>query len=71
MHILIRSDRYHIEPFDENGGYLVLEDFGLRIRHAGRIKWEGKQGRLEIIYVIRKMVRLPTNRGWERTTKIK
>jgi len=38
VHILIRSDRYHIEPVDENGGYLVLEDFGLRIRYASRIK---------------------------------
>ena len=51
IHILIRSDRYHLEPIDENGGYLVLEDFRLRIRYAGRIKWEGRQGRLEIIYV--------------------
>ena len=49
IHIFIRSDRYHLEPIDENGGYLVLEDFGLRIRYAGRIKWEGKQGRLEIV----------------------
>ncbi|MDT7889311.1 MAG: hypothetical protein RQ885_10105 [Desulfurococcales archaeon] len=39
-----------MEPVDENGGYLVLVDFGLRIGHVGRIKWEGKQGRLEIIY---------------------
>jgi putative transposase len=31
-----------LEPVEENGGYLVLEDFGLRIRYAGRIKWEGK-----------------------------
>jgi len=23
----------------------------MRIRYAGRIRWEGKQGRLEIIYV--------------------
>jgi putative transposase len=51
VRILIRSDRYHLEPVDENGGYLVLEDFGLRIRYAGRIRWEGKQGRLEIVYV--------------------
>jgi hypothetical protein len=28
----------------------MLVDFGLRIRYAGRIRWEGKQGRLEIIY---------------------
>jgi putative transposase len=26
-------------------------DFGLRIKYAGRIRWEGKQGRHEIIYV--------------------
>jgi putative transposase len=51
VRILIRNDRYHLEPVDENGGYLVLEDFRLRIRFAGRIKWEGKQGRLEIVYV--------------------
>jgi putative transposase len=24
--------------------------FGLRIRYVGRIRWKGKQGRLEIIY---------------------
>jgi putative transposase len=39
MRIFIRGDRYHLESVDENGGYLVLEDFGLRIRYAGRIKW--------------------------------
>jgi putative transposase len=51
IHILIRNDRYHVEPISENEGYIVLEDFDLRIRYAGRIRWEGKQGRLEIIYV--------------------
>ena len=40
-----------MEPVDENGIYLVLEDFGLRIRFAGRIRWEGKQGRLVIMYI--------------------
>jgi hypothetical protein len=30
---------------------LVLVDFGLRTRYVGRIRWEGKQGRLEIVYV--------------------
>jgi putative transposase len=29
----------------------VLVDFGLRTRYAGRIKWKGKQGRLEIKHV--------------------
>jgi putative transposase len=51
IHILIRNDRYHLEPISEDEGYIVLEDFDLRIRYAGRIRWEGKQGRLEIIYV--------------------
>jgi putative transposase len=50
-YIFVRSDRYHLEPIKEGEGYLVLVDFGLRIRYAGRIRWEGKQGRLEIIYV--------------------
>jgi putative transposase len=51
IHIFVRSDKYYLEPVDENGGYLVLVDFGLKIRYAGRIRWEGKQGRLKIIYV--------------------
>jgi len=51
IHIFVRSDRYYLEPVDENGGYLVLVDFGLNIRYAGRIRWEGKQGRLEIKHV--------------------
>jgi len=50
IHILIRNDRYYLEPISENEGYIVLEDFDLRIRYVGRIRWEGKQGRLEIIY---------------------
>jgi putative transposase len=51
IHILIRNDRYHVEPISKNEGYIVLEDFDLRIKYVGRIRWEGKQGRLEIIYV--------------------
>jgi putative transposase len=51
IHILIRNDRYHVEPISEEEGYIVLEGFDLRIRYAGRIRWEGKQGRLEIVYV--------------------
>jgi putative transposase len=51
IHIFVRSDRYYLEPVNEGEGYLVLVDFGLGIRYVGRIRWEGKQGRLEIIYV--------------------
>jgi putative transposase len=50
IHIFVRSDRYYLEPINEGEGYLVLKDFNLRIRYVGRIRWEGKQGRLEIIY---------------------
>jgi putative transposase len=49
--IFIRNDKYHVEPISGGEGYIVLEDFDLRIRYVGRIRWEGKQGRLEIIYV--------------------
>lgn len=45
---VIRNDCYRIE---EVGGkrWLILPK-GLRIRITGEIKWEGKQGRLEIFY---------------------
>jgi transposase len=48
---LIRNYRYYLEPISEDEGYIVLEGFDLRVRYVGRIRWEGKQGRLEIIYV--------------------
>jgi putative transposase len=35
---LIRNDRYHVEPTGENEGYIVLEDFDLRVRYVGRIR---------------------------------
>jgi putative transposase len=41
IHILIRNDRYYLEPISEDEGYIVLEGFDLRIRYAGRIRWEG------------------------------
>jgi putative transposase len=50
IHMLIRNDRYHLEPTDKGEGRLVLKDFKLNIRYVGRIRWEGEQGRLEIIY---------------------
>jgi putative transposase len=50
IHILIRNDRYHVESISKKEGYIVLEDFDLKIKYVGRIRWEGEQGRLEIIY---------------------
>jgi len=61
-----------LEPVDENGIYLVLEDFGLRIRFAGRIRWEGKQGRLVIMYVSGKwFAYLPIEVGREPQNRIR
>jgi putative transposase len=48
LRILVRNDRYYIEPINGGEGYLVLKDWGLRIKYAGRIKWSGKQGTLVI-----------------------
>jgi putative transposase len=48
--VLVRNDRYYIEPVNGGEGYLVLKDWQLRIRYAGRIKWSGKQGTLVIKY---------------------
>jgi putative transposase len=50
LRILVRNDRYYIEPINNGEGYLVLKDWQLRIRYAGRIKWSGKQGMLVIKY---------------------
>jgi putative transposase len=50
LRILVRNDRYYLEPINNGEGYLVLKDWGLRIKYAGRIKWSGKQGMLVIKY---------------------
>ncbi len=43
--LVVRQDRYIV---DERNHRLVLRDFGLEINFAGRLRWHGKQGRLEI-----------------------
>jgi len=50
LRILVRNDRYYLEPISNGEGYLVLKDWNLRIKYAGRIKWSGKQGTLVIKY---------------------
>ncbi|BDB99652.1 RNA-guided endonuclease InsQ/TnpB family protein [Saccharolobus caldissimus] len=45
--IVIRNDRYEV---DENKGTIYLKDFKLALKFKGKIKWHGKQGRLEVIY---------------------
>jgi putative transposase len=48
LRILVRNDRYYIEPVNGGEGYIVLKDWGLKIKYAGRVKWSGKQGTLVI-----------------------
>jgi len=45
--IVIRQDRYIV---DERRHVLILKDFKMAIRFTGRLRWYGKQGRLEIHY---------------------
>ncbi len=44
----MRNDRYYLEQVNGGEGYLVLKDWGLKIKYAGRIKWSGRQGMLVI-----------------------
>jgi len=44
LRILVRCDCYSL------GGDVLKLPFGLRIRWSGKNRWEGKQGRLEIVY---------------------
>ena len=48
--ILVRNDRYYIEQTGEDEGFIVLKDWKLKIPFKGRLRWRGKQGRLEIIW---------------------
>jgi len=43
--LVVRQDRYVV---DEQNHKLVLKDFDLEVEFVGRLKWYGKQGRLEI-----------------------
>jgi len=45
--LVVRQDRYVV---DEQNHRLILRDFGLEIDFAGRLRWHGKQGRLEVRY---------------------
>jgi putative transposase len=45
--IVIRQDRYEV---DVERHVIILKDFNMEIKFAGRLRWLGKQGRLEIIY---------------------
>jgi len=45
--IIIRNDRYVV---DENERTIYLKDFKLSLKFKGRLKWHGKQSKLEIAY---------------------
>jgi putative transposase len=45
--IVIRQDRYEV---DVERRVIILKDFNMEVRFVGRLRWFGKQGRLEIIY---------------------
>jgi len=45
--IVIRQDRYEV---DVERRIIILKDFGMEIKFVGRLRWYGKQGRLEIHY---------------------
>jgi putative transposase len=45
--IVVRNDRYEV---DENERIIYLKDFRLALRFKGKLKWHGKQGRLEVVY---------------------
>jgi putative transposase len=45
--IVIRQDRYVV---DEQRRVIILKDFNMEIKFVGRLRWFGRQGRLEIIY---------------------
>jgi len=44
--LVIRQDRYVVD----GRNHIILKDFGLEISFTGRLRWYGKQGRLEIYY---------------------
>lgn len=45
--VVIRNDRYEV---DEENRVIYLKDFKLSLKFKGKLKWRGKQGRLEMIY---------------------
>jgi len=45
--IVIRQDHYKV---DVERHVIILKDFDMEIKFVGRLRWYGKQGRLEIIY---------------------
>ncbi|AON96453.1 IS605 family OrfB family transposase [Acidianus two-tailed virus 2] len=67
--LVIRQDRYEV---DAENHKLILKDFNMEIEFVGRLKWYGKQGRLEIIFDETKnawYAHIPVEVGVEETGK--
>ncbi|QXJ29543.1 ISC1476 family transposase [Saccharolobus shibatae B12] len=67
--LMVRQDRYEV---DEERKKLILKDFHMEIDFEGRLRWYGKQGRLEIIYdedVNKWYVHIPVDVGVETTKR--
>jgi len=45
--LVVRQDNYVV---DEKNHKLILKYFNMKISFTGRLRWHGKQGRLEIYY---------------------
>jgi len=45
--LVVRQDRYEV---DEQRRVIILKDFNLEVKFVGRLRWYGKQGRLEMHY---------------------
>jgi len=45
--LVVRQDRYIV---DEQRRVIILKDFNMEIKFAGRLRWYGKQGKLEMHY---------------------
>jgi len=45
--LVVREDNYAV---DEKNHKLILKYFNMEIRFTGRLRWHGKQGRLEVYY---------------------
>jgi putative transposase len=45
--VIIRNDRYEVDEIER---VIYLKDFKLSLKFKGKLKWYGKQGRLEVIY---------------------
>ncbi|MFP3483124.1 MAG: transposase, partial [Caldivirga sp.] len=62
--LVIRQDRYVV---DKQNHKLILKDFGMEVRFVGRLRWFGRQGRLEMHYDDAWYACIPVEVGVEET----